>query len=112
MSDQAYESPWPSGSLEALPSSASATPTGTPMRSTPALAVGVELVVLIVTVSGGLKTVPSCTMSCTTYVPTRSAANEAADVLPPESAAVLPSGTAVKDQAYVSGSPSTSDDVV
>ena len=65
---------------------------------------------VIVTVAGVLYANPSNTINCTTYVPATSAKNVGETAVSDESAAVLPAGRLLNDQAYVSGSPSASDD--
>src|SRR5664280_1918407 len=63
-----------------------------------------------VTVAGVLYANPSNTINCTTYVPATSAKNVGETAVSDESAAVLPAGRLLNDQAYVSGSPSASDE--
>jgi hypothetical protein len=66
----------------------------------------------MVTVTGALSSVPSLTMSWSTYVPTWSTTNVGCAVVGFDSVAALPAGTTVKAQRKVSGSPSTSLDAL
>ncbi len=74
------------------------------------MATGGELPVLITTVSAAELTVPSLTINCAMYWPDRSATKVGMTALGLESAALLPAGLVVRDQAYVSGLPSTSEE--
>ena len=78
--------------------------------SGPALATCLSTEIAIVTVAGALSCVPSLTMSCTTYVPGTSLTNVGSTDVGFDSVAALPVGLASMDHAYVSGSPSGSDE--
>src|SRR5450759_2255463 len=78
----------------------------------PAFATGGAFCVVIVTVLGVLSTFPSLTTSCATYVPAMSAENEDKTAWPFCSVAPLPLGRVISVQLYVSGSPSTSDELL
>ena len=88
----------PSASLEAAPLRLTLAPT-TALWSAPALATGAELLVLMLTLSGALLSVPSLTTSRSTYVPGRSATKRGLTLPPPVRAAVLPLGRLAKLQA-------------
>src|SRR5687767_12369864 len=87
----------PSTSEDALPSRTAIRP-ATIVWAAPALATGAEFSVVMVTVSGVLATVPSCTTSCATYMPGRSITKIGRGTVPSSSAAVLPAGTLISAQ--------------
>ncbi len=88
----------PSTSEEAVPSRVTVAATKT-LWSGPALAMGAEFSVVIVTVSGAESTEPSLTTSWTSYDPDTSAMNVGWSLVAPERVAVLPAGLETKDQA-------------
>src|SRR5205823_12642732 len=101
----------PSTSKEPLPSSVMVVPTK-PVWSDPALATGLELRVLIVTVAGALLAIPSFTISRATYVPKTSMTNVGCTAVGSERVAVLPGGRVVSAHRYVRVSPSTSEEAL
>src|SRR5690606_1255104 len=92
VSDHEKDSGSPSGSEDPAPESVTVSVTKTMVRSCPASATGGELPVVIVTESGALTAVPSCTTSCTTYEPGRSTTNVGSSAEGSEKAARLPAG--------------------
>jgi hypothetical protein len=78
----------------------------------PARAIGGLFSVFRVRVAGSLAKVPSCTINCTTYEPLMSIGKEVATDVMLVSAAVLPLGLETRLQAYVSVSPSGSDELL
>ena len=72
------------------------------------MARGLEFTVLIVTVSGALATVPSCTITCAVYLPGLSRRNAGWTALGSLRLAVLPAGLSFNVHTKLRLSPSTS----
>src|SRR5579884_315018 len=103
------ESGLPFTSVDPEPSSCTTAPTPTTWLG-PGFATGGVLNVEIVTVEGLLFNVPSLTTSSMMYAPARSGMKPGVTDVGLFSDAVLPMGLLMIDHAYVSGSPSVSDE--